>query len=296
MLRKVSFVLAIGFILSAAIVVGHSPAVSQGAQGGDTVTLGTGFTYQGLLNDGGGPANGDYDFSFALYDQPASGIQVGSTLELGDVTVNDGLFTLDLDFGAVFDGTDLWLEIGVRPWDQAGAYTILAPRQPLRPTPYASYASRAEWSGLIGLPPGFSDNVDDDTLAGIGCSNGQIIEWNGSAWICGEDDVGAGGGGGDITAVTAGAGLLGGGDSGSVALEVAFAGNGSADTVSRSDHDHDSRYYTQTDLQNGSASVHWNSLNNIPQGLNDGDDDTLDGLACAAGQVAKWDGANWHCA
>ena len=27
-----------------------------------------------------------------------------------------------------------------------------------------------------------------------GCSNGQIAEWNGSAWVCGNDDVGSGGG------------------------------------------------------------------------------------------------------
>jgi hypothetical protein len=29
---------------------------------------GTAFTYQGLLNANGNPANGNYDFEFALYD------------------------------------------------------------------------------------------------------------------------------------------------------------------------------------------------------------------------------------
>ncbi len=58
----------------------------------------------------------------------------------------------------------------------------------------------------------------------------------------------AGSGGGDITAVTAGEGLNGGGDSGAVTLSVAFAGNGSTSNAARSDHEHDARYYTQSQV------------------------------------------------
>ena len=39
--------------------------------------LGTAFTYQGRLQDGGAPANGPYDFRFMLFDGPAAGSQVG---------------------------------------------------------------------------------------------------------------------------------------------------------------------------------------------------------------------------
>jgi hypothetical protein len=99
-------------------------------------TVGTAFTYQGKLTDGRNPANGEYDFQFDLHDDPTADSQVGSTINVTKV-ITDGLFTVELDFGDVFDGTALWLEIGVRPGGSGGSYTTLDPRQPLNAAPYA---------------------------------------------------------------------------------------------------------------------------------------------------------------
>src|SRR5580692_12057906 len=48
-----------------------------------------------------------------------------------------------------------------------------------------------------------------------GCSGGQVLQWNGSVWICTSIS-----GGGSITGVTAGADLSGGGTSGTVTLNL----------------------------------------------------------------------------
>jgi hypothetical protein len=41
---------------------------------------GTAFTYQGRLTDGGSPANGSYDLTFALFSVSSGAGQVGSTI------------------------------------------------------------------------------------------------------------------------------------------------------------------------------------------------------------------------
>ncbi|MHC4500492.1 MAG: hypothetical protein ACYS21_15435, partial [Planctomycetota bacterium] len=73
--------------------------------------MGTGFTYQGSLNDGGSPADGLYDFRFALYDDPCRGMPQASTIDVNDVQVMNGYFTVELDFdGDAFDGEQRWLD------------------------------------------------------------------------------------------------------------------------------------------------------------------------------------------
>src|SRR5262245_58161739 len=103
---------------------------------------GTAFTYQGRLDDGGSPANGHYDLTFALYDAATLGAQQGSTFTNIATGVSNGLFTVTLDFGNQFPGPDRWLEIGVRT-NGSGAFSTLSPRQQLTATPYAVQAANA---------------------------------------------------------------------------------------------------------------------------------------------------------
>jgi len=113
--------------------------------------MGTAFTYQGQLADGGAPANGRYDLKFTLYDNAGGGMAVAGPVTNSPVGVSNGLFITTLDFGPnAFTGDARWLEIAVRTHG-GGAFIPLDPRQPLTPSPYALYAGKAAL--LDGLLP-----------------------------------------------------------------------------------------------------------------------------------------------
>lgn len=103
----------------------------------------TAFTYQGHLTDGGVSANGSYDIQFTLKNALSGGSTMGTPQAVAPVSVVNGIFTVTLDFGsAPFDGSDRWVELGVRPFGSAVAHTVLAPRQRVTASPYAMRAPR----------------------------------------------------------------------------------------------------------------------------------------------------------
>jgi trimeric autotransporter adhesin len=111
----------------------------------------TAFTYQGRLTIGGIPAHGIYDLRFILFN--ASDAQVGSIFTNDVTVISNGLFTVQLDFGAgVFDGSERWLEINVRT-NGAGAFSTLSPRQPITHAPYAVFADNVNAAGILGNIP-----------------------------------------------------------------------------------------------------------------------------------------------
>jgi hypothetical protein len=139
---------------------------------------GTAFTYQGQLQNSGSPANGTYDFSFALYNGNNTNTdqQLGPLLIDQGVSVSNGLFVVTLNFGDFFTGTNNWLSIGVCS-NGASTFTALSPLQELTPTPYAIYAPNAgtatNISGIIAntsLPasPSFSGTVTATSFSGNG--------------------------------------------------------------------------------------------------------------------------------
>ncbi len=100
--------------------------------------LGTDFTYQGQLRQDGVPADGTADLRFALFPAASGGAQVGPTVTSSNVTVVNGLFSVQLDFGAAaFNGQARWLEVAARSPAGSGTFTTLSPRQPLTASPYA---------------------------------------------------------------------------------------------------------------------------------------------------------------
>src|ERR1043165_2263902 len=73
---------------------------------------GTAFTYHCYLTQNGAVLNGVYDLQFSLYDANAGGAQVGGVMTPTAASVNNGLYTAALDFGAgIFNGHPRWLQI-----------------------------------------------------------------------------------------------------------------------------------------------------------------------------------------
>ncbi|MHC4528391.1 MAG: carbohydrate-binding protein, partial [Planctomycetota bacterium] len=130
--------------------------VSKGAP------MGTAFTYQGRLIDANNPADGLYDLTFRLYESNVGETRAANDVNVGDVNVSDGYFTVELDFGdGAFDGDGRWLEIGVRPGEMndPNVYTTLSPRQEVTPTPYALQTRGifVDNSGNVGIGTKFPD-------------------------------------------------------------------------------------------------------------------------------------------
>src|SRR5271154_2980517 len=119
------------FFIPLALLAGIHQAAAQGT---------TAFTYQGQLHDGGTNANGTYTMIFKLYDSSGGNNQIGSDITTSPTLAN-GLFTVNLDFGAgAFNGNARWLDITVT----SGATTqTLSPRVQVLADPYAQFAAVA---------------------------------------------------------------------------------------------------------------------------------------------------------
>jgi len=146
------------------------------AQAPEGTRLGTAFTYQGRLKSSEVPYTGDCDLEFGLWDALENGNQVG-TLTKTNVAVDEGFFTVQLDYGAFkFTGDARWLEISVRCPAGSGSYTLLSPRQALTAAPAAlSLALPFLAEANIGGPLACFENEGDGEAAVFSSAGGYAL-------------------------------------------------------------------------------------------------------------------------
>jgi hypothetical protein len=121
-------------LLCAALASTATLALAQTPQGSD-------LTYQGQLTQAGQPASGLYDLRACLFAEASTGQPLVCASDFNDWPVENGLFTLPLDFGSQhFTGQRRWLQLSVRNAGSTSPHTVLSPRQTLSSAPYALFA------------------------------------------------------------------------------------------------------------------------------------------------------------
>ncbi len=109
-------------------------------------TVASKISFQGVLKEGGNPVNGTRNMVFRLYSDNTCTTKVGSDITKNNVSLSNGLFSVDLDVPAVqFNGQALWIQVEIGGTKMAC--------QEILPVPYA-----------IGLMPGATVRDADSSV------------------------------------------------------------------------------------------------------------------------------------
>ena len=149
---------------------GNADAAGLALTADSASAFNTGFSYQGLLTDGSGAANGLYDFRFELL---AEGGLVGAEYIAENVQVTNGLFstTVAITGSGIWNGQRRFLRVAARADGETDFVVIGAPVE-IQPTPYAFYARQAnsaltadEAAVAAGLTSGKTTEIQVGTFA-----------------------------------------------------------------------------------------------------------------------------------
>ncbi len=268
------------------VVLQISLALALAAALGSTVADGAvpttiGFSARLVDETSGQAVTGTHRIGFALYDAETGGTALWQ--DTGEVTVDDGVLSTEIGRGraldaSVFDGRKLWLSVTLDD-------VTMEPRMAVDSVPYAIRAGAAD--SVDGL-----DGADLQKRVTGTCTSGNFViavNENGTV-TCAPDLSGTG----DVTAVFAGTGLQGGGNSGDIMLSLTqtclmnqiLKWNGSAWVCSA-----DAGTGTAGDI----TAVTVGTAGGLVGGGLNGDVALTLLTNCAVGQVLKWNGAQWLC-
>ncbi|GJM19132.1 MAG: hypothetical protein DHS20C14_13450 [Phycisphaeraceae bacterium] len=154
-----------GAALGAGVLLSAAPAVAQL----------TTISYQGQLEDAGGPASGPFEIRFGLWDAELGGTMLAEHVSMVTVSADGFFLADDIPFAPFFDGTARWMSLAVTP--DGGSETMLDPRQPISLTPHSAYAQRSGTSLQDAADNGSLVVGDVDIDGGLdlgGSTNGRL--------------------------------------------------------------------------------------------------------------------------
>ena len=162
------------------------------------------LNYQGKLMDGTNLYNGPATLRFRIHNNadPVESAFAHMTVT-STVTVVDGLYSTLIgdtndttNWSWIFDNSPngWWLEVEING-------TRILPRERIASVPFALMARFVPWRSImahnINYDAIYTDHIVDGTLlfsdfAQNGAASGQVIKWNGSAWVAANESGGGG--------------------------------------------------------------------------------------------------------